>query len=108
MDLAFAKQDSFGIKSWPEFAREAKVADVGAYSRCLGTPSFAMIDSGTALGRQLGISGTPTMIVNGWQFGGPPTEDELSQDIRAILTGTPRKVESSPGAKAIPESTTGR
>jgi protein-disulfide isomerase len=103
VDLAFAKQDSFGIKPWPEFAGEAKVADIRAYSSCLASPSFAMIDSGTALARQLGISGTPTMIVNGWQFGGPPSEDELSQDIRAILAGTPRKVESYPGAKASRE-----
>jgi protein-disulfide isomerase len=82
---AFAKQDSFGIKSWGSIAALAGIEDTSAISRCANAATKSEpIDSGLAFGRRISLKGTPTILVNGWKFRGVPTQEELDSVIVAV------------------------
>ncbi len=87
-DKLFEQQDEFGLKSWEDFAREAHVPDIPAFDSCMKkTDPVTRILEGTALGRALDVQGTPTVIINGWRLGRPPTAAELEGMAHAILAG---------------------
>jgi protein-disulfide isomerase len=87
-DLLFERQDKFGLEPWNEFATEAGVADGAAFDACIKrTDPIPRVADGKALGNQLDIQGTPTVVINGWKVGRPPTLDELDRMVKAILAG---------------------
>ena len=87
-DLLFEQQDKFGLKPWSEFASEAAVPDSVTFEACIKrTDSIPHVAEGKALGNKLDVQGTPTIIVNGWELGRPPTLDELDHMVKAILAG---------------------
>ncbi len=87
-DLLFDQQDRFGLKPWSEFATEAGVPDSAAFEACIKrTDPIPRVTEGKALGNQLDVQGTPTIVVNGWKLGRPPTLDELDHMVNAILAG---------------------
>ena len=87
-DLLFEQQDKFGLKAWSKFASEAGVADSGAFESCIKrTEAIPRVTEGKALGNQLDIQGTPTVVINGWKLGRPPTLDELDRMVKSILVG---------------------
>lgn len=72
-DVLYAKQDSLGLKSFQSFALEAAVPDAPAFEACnsdVTIPTRVTGDATTA--RQVGGTGTPTVIVNGWLQRVPP------------------------------------
>ncbi|MGE0441298.1 MAG: DsbA family protein [Gemmatimonadales bacterium] len=87
IDSLFAQQDRIGEKPWTAFAAEAGVADAGAFTECLKRRTFAAIDSGLRIGRDIGVTGTPTVLLNGWKFGSPPAESTLTRAIQSVLGG---------------------
>jgi protein-disulfide isomerase len=88
-DLLFEQQDKFGLKPWSEFASEAGVTDSAAFDACTKrTDPIPRVTEGKALGNQLDVQGTPTVVINGWKLGRPPTLDEMDHMVKAILTGT--------------------
>ena len=91
--LLFAKQDSFGLKSWVSFAQDAALPDSSAFASCIATDTLLpRVENGVALGNKIGIEGTPTVIVNGWRFYGVPSDTELSRTVDSLLVGkTPYK-----------------
>jgi protein-disulfide isomerase len=94
VDVAFAKQDSLGLKSWNSYARDAGVTDTIAFGRCVAEARPAdRIDSGYAAGMRIKISGTPTFILNGWRFPVPPSTEALSRAIDDVLAGRAVKAE---------------
>jgi protein-disulfide isomerase len=81
----FAQQDSFGLKSWGWYANRAGIADTLSFNRCVQAMTFApSVDSAMAQGKRLGLRGTPTVIINGWQYSIPPY-DSLTPMIREML-----------------------
>jgi len=87
-DLLFEQQDKFGLKPWSEFATEAGVVDSAAFEACIKrTELIPRVTEGKALGNQLDVQGTPTVVINGWKLGRPPTLDELDHMVKAILAG---------------------
>jgi protein-disulfide isomerase len=87
-DLLFEQQDKFGLKPWSEFASEAGVTDSAAFEACINrTEAIPRVAEGKALGNQLDIQGTPTVVINGWKLGRPPTLDEMDHMVKAILAG---------------------
>ncbi|HRP06885.1 MAG TPA: thioredoxin domain-containing protein [Gemmatimonadales bacterium] len=85
--MLYAKQDSFGLKPWTEIAADAGVADMPRFEECLGESEITeRIDSDIKSGNNLGVNGTPTILVNGWRYHVPPY-DSLEQVIRASLEG---------------------
>jgi protein-disulfide isomerase len=87
-DQLFEGQESFGLKPWSEYATAAGVADLAAFETCIKkTDSLPRVAEGQALGKELDVQGTPTIIVNGWKLGNPPTEQELDRMVKAVLAG---------------------
>jgi protein-disulfide isomerase len=88
VDLTFVKQDSVGLKSWPSYAAEAGIPDLPAVEACLRSPPpMPRIDRGLALAQELGLKGTPSVVVNGWVYPAPPPAEELSRVIGDFAAG---------------------
>jgi protein-disulfide isomerase len=88
VDVTYRKQDSLGIKSWGAFAREAGIADTVAIVRCTGeTDVVPKISAGLAYGQKIGVTGTPTVLVNGWLLPSVPTEERLRSAIDSLQRG---------------------
>ena len=97
-DALFEKQDSLGLKPWGAYANAARVPDVLAFDRCVAdTVTVARIENGRALGKQLDVQGTPTVLVNGWRLPMPPDSAELSSIISEVLAGK-RPVQGANGS----------
>jgi protein-disulfide isomerase len=87
-DHLFDEQDSFGLKPWRDYAMAAGVPDLTAFDACIKrTDPISRVEEGKALGSTLDVQGTPTIIINGWKLGSPPTEDELDGMVKKILAG---------------------
>jgi len=87
-DIAYEKQDSLGLKSWPSYARDAGVTNLAKFNQCNGaTDPVTRVVAGQTLASKLGVHGTPTVIINGWQFGVPPTEALLDTLVHGVLAG---------------------
>jgi protein-disulfide isomerase len=65
--LFFAQLDSVGIMGWGAFAEAAGVPDLPSFATCIQQPiqEFSRITGGLELGESLGVSGVPTIWVNG-------------------------------------------
>ena len=88
-ELLFDKQDSLGLKTWAEYARDAQVVDSTAFKACISRPeNRSRVTRGRALGKKFGVNGTPTILVNGWRFHSPPSDSELSVWIGTALKKT--------------------
>jgi hypothetical protein len=82
----YADQDSLGAAPWSTFASKAGIQDIKAFSRCMSdTSSFPKIQAGIEAGRNIRLSGTPTVILNGWRYGIAPVDSELSRAVNDIL-----------------------
>lgn len=87
-DLLFEQQDQFGLKPWSEFATEAGVPDSTAFETCVKrTDPIPRVAEGKALGKLLDVQGTPTIVINGWKLGRPPSLEEMDHMVKAILAG---------------------
>jgi protein-disulfide isomerase len=87
-DRLYEHQNEFGIKPWTEMAKESGVPDVAAFEDCIGSQdASSLVSKGKQLATTLNIQGTPTLIVNGWMLGRPPTAAELEDMVKAVLAG---------------------
>lgn len=69
----FRHQDSIGIASWRWFGDLADIPDLEAYEDCIaGQDLRDVVERDAHLADSLGIRATPTFIVNGRLFSGPP------------------------------------
>ena len=88
VDIAYSKQDSFGLKPWQSLAREAGVVDTLAFGDCVAdTTEVPRLQKGRLLGESLRIHGTPVVIINGWRFYHVPQGAELRDAILALRAG---------------------
>lgn len=77
-EVLFAGQDSLGLKTFPEFARDAGIPDSASFAKCvLATEPLASVAVDTAVAIRLGGIGTPLVIANGVQFRGMPSVQRL-------------------------------
>jgi protein-disulfide isomerase len=70
-----------GSEDWASLAGAAGVPDLTAFGACIALPlaEFDRILAGRALGKRLGVSGTPTLWVNGRLFRGRTLRDFLEE-----------------------------
>ena len=86
--LLYAKQDSFGTKPWLDYAREVSIHDTAVFARCISeTETPTLVSAGAAAGARMQVRGTPTILLNGWRYGTPPSDTELTRAIADILSG---------------------
>lgn len=84
----FEQQDSLGLKTLASFGTDAGVPDSSEFKGCLTeTGSVERIEAGLRLGKEIGVPGTPTVLVNGWRFASTPSDDQLERAINDLLAG---------------------
>lgn len=82
LDVIYDGQDSLGLKSWGSYALDAGIADTTYIATCAIRDSTHMaISAGLDLGARIELSGTPTIIVNGWRYRGTPSKEALTAAI---------------------------
>ena len=87
-DQLYDGQESFGLKPWDDYALAAGVADLNGFDACVKrTDLIARVEEGKALAAKLDVQGTPTIIINGWKLGRPPSEEELDDMVKKVLAG---------------------
>lgn len=88
LDVAYRNQEAIGDRSWESFGTEAGVGDSAAFAGCVAeTDTVLAIAEGRRMGEALGVSATPTLLLNGWRFKYPPSEDLLFETIRRLRDG---------------------
>jgi protein-disulfide isomerase len=90
MRAVYSKQDSLGIKSWASFARDAGIIDTLMIHRCAVDPAAVKrIVEGRDFGKRINVTGTPTVMVNGWVYlySAAPRAGKLSALIDTLLAG---------------------
>jgi protein-disulfide isomerase len=83
----FRLQDSLGTVPWTRIAQRAQVPDAGRFAVCMdGTATDAEIARDVLAGKTLGITATPTLLVNGDLLTGAPEgtlEEMVDRAVRA-------------------------
>jgi protein-disulfide isomerase len=70
-DFLFQHQDSLGTIPWTTVAARVGVADTAGFRNCLTSSKAARaLREDSVAGAELNITGTPTIIVNGWMVAG--------------------------------------
>lgn len=88
VSAVFAKQDSLGLRGWGAYAADAGILDTTRISACAAEPApVARIEAGKAYGDKIEVTGTPTVIVNGWRLTSPPGQAELERIVTTLLAG---------------------
>jgi protein-disulfide isomerase len=84
--VLFQDQTQIGKISWTEFARQAGVADLDSFDRCVSERRPArQIEADLKAGKRLGVPATPTILINQWKLVGAPDEQKLSQLVEDAL-----------------------
>jgi protein-disulfide isomerase len=84
--VLFEEQDSLAVRTWANLAERAHVLDVTAFTTCMTDASVnAIIAKDSADGSRLGVTGTPTLLVNDLKFVGAPGLDTLEAYITREL-----------------------
>lgn len=92
--LLFKEQEVIGIKPWATFASEAGVAEIGLFEHCMrDTLVTREIERDMKAGRELGVNGTPTFLVNEVMIVGALKRPVLDSIIEASI----RRQESTRG-----------
>jgi len=85
VDHLYTGQDSPGLKTWVAFARDAGVQDTSRFAQCAASnATMEIAERGTEVARKLEIRGTPTVLLNDWRFGSPPSVEELETAIDSL------------------------
>jgi protein-disulfide isomerase len=75
----FAQQDSIGLKAWSGFAAAAGVVDLTRFQGCVDSNRHeAIVSRGYAVGLEIGVAATPTLVVEGLLVGVPPSAERLA------------------------------
>lgn len=84
VDFAFSRQDSLVSLHTDALASGAMVPSLTEYRDCIARNEPAVkIDRSLALGRDLAVKGTPTVLVNGRRYVSAPDSIELEEAILA-------------------------
>lgn len=87
-DLLFEKQDSLGLKTWASYAAEAGVPDSVGFQNCIeSTDPVPAVEAGLERGREVGVVGTPAVIIDGWFYPAGLNERTLRNAVAAVMRG---------------------
>lgn len=88
ISVIFAKQDSLGLKPWGAYAEAAGIQDTLAIASCANShDSFRRINDGMAMSSHLNVTGTPTILFDGWRVEGGPSTEEITRIARVLKKG---------------------
>jgi len=86
--LLFQKQQAIGSESWVEFARQASIPDIEQFNMCMDDSGpLGKIEHSAKIADELGVLGTPTIIINGWKMPVAPTPEDFDVIVDNVLNG---------------------
>ena len=84
----FREQGNLPLAPWPRLAGEVGL-DVPAFEDCLRSgEADGRLAEDSAVVERLGLRGTPTVIVDGWELPGTPSVEVLRQHVEAAIERT--------------------
>ena len=88
-DQVFESHEFVGARPWSWFAKNAGVQNPEAFQECVDSDRpFPRIKAGQLEGARFAVTGTPTVVINGFSYGAVvPKLPELDKRIGAILDG---------------------
>lgn len=90
----FLGQKRFGQATWSDFAKKSGVPDSAAFAQCQTQDAAAAdISAGIAFAAKHGVTGTPTVVVNGWLFD-PSMPALIERAISNVIKGKSPESES--------------
>ena len=94
-DLIYREQNSLGLRTFRQFAMDAGVRELDAFDECYASvEEVAAIQRDIEAVRQIGGTGTPTVVVNGWLLRGgvgPELLDSIARTSNITGMEMPRK-----------------
>ena len=97
VDLLFEQQDSLKRMQgkgtdWTAYAVAAGIKDTSLFEQRMRDSSIPPgVEAGLTLAKQLGVTGTPTVIVNGWRYSAPPSDSALTKHVEDLIDGKDRR-----------------
>lgn len=89
--ILFAAQPSLSAAKWPGLATSAGVPDTAEHRQCMTrVDSRDRITAGLELGRKLAVTGTPTVMINGWLLNPTDPEQFMKAVGRAVAGKSPK------------------
>lgn len=86
--LLFSKQQAFGSVAWTDLAMQVGIEDVSRFDACVGaTEPLERIEQSRLIADNLGVRGTPTIIVNGWKLPVTPSSEHFDKMVRNVVEG---------------------
>lgn len=83
LSLAYSRQATLPDDNWSELATSAGVSASLPMSQCMQDPStISRVQSQVQLARDIGVTGTPGVVVRNQVFAGPPNKQELLDALR--------------------------
>lgn len=94
-DALYRQQEAIGQLRWGRFAELAGVADSVAFERCVDrAEAHPAIRNDTIAGGRLGVTATPTLLINQYRITGAPPLDTLRAYVRRFAkSGTRYRAE---------------
>lgn len=90
IETVYSAQDSLGLMSWGHLASRTGIGDTSYVSACALDPTPSpSVEASIAFGTELGVTGTPSLMVNGWRYQGLPSTTQLEAFIKQILDQRP-------------------
>jgi protein-disulfide isomerase len=84
--LLFSDPDSIGLRSWGSFAAQIGVPNASAFNACIqDSTQVAVIEKDEADARTLGVTVTPTLLLDDQFMGGGRPLAEMDQRIQRLL-----------------------
>lgn len=83
----FDSQAEIGQRTWAAFALRAGVADTTRFDRCVERRDFAKrVDADADAADEVGLVGTPTLVINGEVYDGSRSLRDLNHDIDIAMS----------------------
>lgn len=87
-DAVYAREEPLGDTAWARLASRAKVGVPELIARCANDTTLdARLHKETAWGARIGVTETPTVLINGWRFNRAPDRNQVEIAVRALLVG---------------------
>jgi protein-disulfide isomerase len=88
VDVIYENQDSLGLKSWSSYAQAAGIVDTASFAACATNHDpVPRLKAGRDFGKRINLTGTPTVLINGWRYPYTPSTEDLDRAIDAVLAG---------------------
>ncbi|WP_439643641.1 DsbA family protein [Gemmatimonas sp.] len=82
----YERQSSLGDAIWESVATSAGVPSLSDFQACMRAPIPAPLEAGKSLAKELGVSITPTVVVNDWLIT-PADPEYVFEAIKAVAAG---------------------